>query len=317
MQAVNFCPQCGAPLERRDVGDRVRPVCPACGFIYYLNPVVAAGALVEQAGRVLLIRRGVEPGKGLWGLPAGYVEADESAEEAAIRETREECGLDVALDGLIGVYSFGQDTGSRGVLILYAAHVVGGEPRAGDDATEVAWFAPDALPPEEEIAFWTHRQALRDWRRARAIRYVVAAPEQIAAIEEMSQAYGLPERELVVGGETPDEVLVAALDGDEVVGFAHVVVKQPGHQAWLRQVFVLPNHRRWGIGTRLIEQAVAFVRERGVHSLLAEVDPGNVGIGAYLKAGFRACGFLDVPCPEGDTRVCGPVLFLVRDLSLS
>ncbi|NOZ29383.1 MAG: GNAT family N-acetyltransferase [Chloroflexi bacterium] len=315
MQSANFCPQCGTRLERREVGDRVRPVCPACGFIYYMNPVVAAGTLVEQDGRIVLVRRGVEPGKGLWGLPAGYVEADESAEEAAIRETREESGLEVELDGLIGVYSFGKDTGSRGVLILYAAHVVGGTLHAGDDATEVAWFAPDSLPPDDQIAFWTHRQALREWQRARAIRYKLATPEQAAAVRQLKQMYDASERELLVNESMPDGALIVALDRDEVVGYVDVVIGRSEHQAWLRRVFVLPNHRRWGIGTRLIERAIAFAREHKISRLLAEVDPGNVGIGAYLKAGFRACGFLDPPCPQNGAHLCGPVLILAHDLS--
>ncbi len=315
MRPVNFCPRCGTRLERRQVGDRVRPVCPACGFIYYINPVVAAGTLVEHGGRIVLVRRGVEPGKGLWGLPAGYVEADESAEEAAIRETREECGLDVELDGLIGVYSFGKDPDSRGVLILYAAHVVGGTLQAGDDAAEVAWFTPETLPPDEQIAFWTHRQALSDWRRARAIHYQLATPAQAIIAQEMNRSYGLPERDLLADAEGPDSALIVALDRDIVVGYACVTVDRAAEQAWLHQVFVVPNHRRWGIGTHLIEQAVSFARQQNVRSLLTEVDAGNVGIGAYLKAGFRACGFLDPPNqPEGQLYQ-GPMLFLAHDLS--
>ena len=94
----SYCPQCGAGLEIKSVADRLRPVCPACGFIFYLNPIVAAGVLVEREGKIALVQRGVEPGRGLWGLPAGYVEVDETAEEAAVRETWEESGLRVEVE---------------------------------------------------------------------------------------------------------------------------------------------------------------------------------------------------------------------------
>ncbi|MCD6289142.1 MAG: GNAT family N-acetyltransferase [Anaerolineae bacterium] len=315
MQPVNYCPRCGAHLEMRLVGDRVRPVCPACGFVYYLNPVVAAGTLVEQDNRIVLVRRGVEPGKGLWGLPAGYVEADESAEEAAVRETREECGLEVELDDLLNVYSFGEESGPRGVLILYSAHVVGGTLHAGDDAADAVWFTPETLPPEEEIAFWTHRQALREWRRVRAIHYGLATAEQAARVYQIKKAYASQERCIVVDPLDSDHALIVASDKGEVVGYAEVAFRLSQRQAWLGQVFVLPNRRRWGIGTRLIEQAASLARQRGVHSLLAETDPGNVGIGAYIKAGFRACGFLSIPCSAEEPALCGPALFLVRDLS--
>ena len=162
-----FCPQCGAALEMRAVGERTRPVCPACGFIYYLNPIVAAGALVERDGRVALVQRGVEPGRGLWGLPSGYAEADESAEEAAVRETWEEAHLRVEVDELLDAFSYGSEQ-NRGVLLIYTASVQSGELAAGDDATDAGWFGPDELP---EIAFRTHREVLRQWRRARAVVY--------------------------------------------------------------------------------------------------------------------------------------------------
>ncbi len=310
MRSVKYCPQCGTRLDQRQVGDRVRPVCPACGFIYYLNPVVAAGTLVEQDDRIVLVRRGVEPGQGLWGLPAGYVEADESVEEAAIRETREESGLIVELDGLLGVYSFGTEGDVRGVLILYAAHAVGGALRAGDDAMEVGWFTPETLPPDEQIAFWTHRQALHEWCRARAISYRLATPEQAALVQEINRAHGLSDRDLIADTAGPDRALIVALDRGKVVGFAHMTLLRGEGQARLHQVFVLPHYRRWGIGTALIRQSVTFARVQGLARLLAEVDANNVGIGAYLKAGFRACGFLN----PGGSGKGGPILFLAHDL---
>lgn len=310
MRWVKHCPQCGARLEQRPVGERMRPVCPACGFIYYLNPVVAAGTLVEQDSRIVLVRRGVEPGRGLWGLPAGYVEADESVEEAAIRETREECGLIVELDGLLGVYSFGAEGDARGVLILYAAHVIGGALRAGDDALEVGWFTLETLPPDDQIAFQTHRQALHEWSRARAITYRLATPEQAAIAQEISRTYKLPDRDLIADAAGPESALLVALDRGRVVGFADVTFHRDEGLARLHQVFVLPHYRRWGIGTALIRQAVAFTKAQGLVRLLTEVDANNVGIGAYLKAGFRTCGFLNLGSSKDRA-----ILFLAHDLT--
>ena len=311
MREMKYCSQCGTPLELRLISDRMRPVCPACGFVFYLNPAVAAGTLVEQDNRIVLVRRGVEPGRGLWGLPAGYVEADESVEEAAIRETREESGLIVELDGLLGVYSFGTEGEARGVLILYAAHVTGGILKAGDDALEARWFTLETLPPEDQIAFQTHRQALHEWCQARAIVYRLATPEQAAIAQELSRAHGLPDRDLIADAVGPESAWIVALDRGKVVGFANVTIHRGEGQARLHHVFVLPHYRRWGIGTALIQQSVAFTRAQGLTRVLAEVDANNIGIGAYLKAGFRACGFLN----PSDSEKKGPILFLAHDLT--
>jgi len=161
-----FCARCGHALEMRAVEDHhLRPVCPACGFIVYLNPPIAAGVIAERAdGKIALVLRGENPGKGLWGLPAGFMEIDETVEEAARRECLEETGLIVELKNLWGVWSFNhQPKQSSGVLVLYAAKVIGGEPIAGSDSVEVKFFAPNAIP-DALIAFETHRAALKQWR---------------------------------------------------------------------------------------------------------------------------------------------------------
>ncbi|MBU0704728.1 MAG: NUDIX domain-containing protein, partial [Chloroflexi bacterium] len=105
-QTTAFCPRCGAEMGEAEVAGRVRQVCPACGFVLYHNPVPGVGVLVEVKEGIVLVRRGQPPFVGWWALPAGYIEADESAEQAALRECKEETGLEVELVELFGVYSF-------------------------------------------------------------------------------------------------------------------------------------------------------------------------------------------------------------------
>ncbi len=309
MQQAKFCPQCGALLQEAQFGDRMRPVCPACGYIHYVNPVVAAGTLVEERERVALIKRGVDPRSNTWGLPAGYVEADETAEEAAIRETREESGLDVALDDLLGVYSFGSAEQMRGVLILYAAHTIGGELHAGDDALDARYFAPNELPPDDQISFWTHRKALHDWRRARAVTYRAATEAEAIVAMEINLKYGQPPRDFLTIARQDASVLLIATDGQAIVGYATLAVDLPGETVRLDNVFVLPASRRWGIGTRLLTSSLDYARRRGVKRLITELDASNPAIVVYLKAGFRICGYLDLSLFQQPTAT-NPVLFL-------
>lgn len=160
---VQFCLRCGGVLGEAWVPEekRERSVCQACGFIAYMNPKVVAGAIPYQDGRVLLLRRKIEPARGKWSFPAGYVELGESVEEAAIRETEEEAALKIGELSLLNVYSYGD---SPVVTIVYISPIVGGEPRAGEEAEAVAFFRPEALP-WEELAFRSTREALEDWIR--------------------------------------------------------------------------------------------------------------------------------------------------------
>jgi ADP-ribose pyrophosphatase YjhB (NUDIX family) len=138
-----FCSRCATPMAATLLGGREREQCPACGFVAWRNPAPVGLAVIEHEGKLVLIRRREPPLADYWAPPAGYVECGESVPQAVIREAREECGLDIALDGLIGVYSQAEVE----VLILaYRARSVGGRLRAGDDASEVRLFAPDQLP---------------------------------------------------------------------------------------------------------------------------------------------------------------------------
>src|SRR5215213_5716240 len=93
-----YCPRCATPLERKHEGNRLRPTCPRCGFIQYQNPPLAATIILSRGDKILMGRRTIEPRAGYWTFPGGYVELGESAEEAAIREAKEEMGIDVRVD---------------------------------------------------------------------------------------------------------------------------------------------------------------------------------------------------------------------------
>lgn len=177
MPDSRWCPQCAGRLERRipEQDDRPRHVCTRCGHVHYVNPKIAAGTVpIAADGRVALIRRGVEPGLGRWSWPCGYVETDETVERCAVRETREECGLDVELGPLLGLYSYAATEGEGAhartgiVIVCYAAAVRDRVLVAGDDALEARWFAPDALP-WEDLAFDSSARGLRDALRARGL----------------------------------------------------------------------------------------------------------------------------------------------------
>ncbi|MCS7179223.1 MAG: NUDIX domain-containing protein [Anaerolineae bacterium] len=158
---LNFCPQCGGPLQDREAYGRMRRYCPACDQIIFRDPKVAAAVLVEQEGWVLLVRRAFGPAKGGWSLPAGFVEHDEEPATTAVRECREETGLEVRLTGLLDVIPGGGMPGEASFTVVYQGEVIGGTLRAGDDAWTVAFFPLDRLPP---LAFPSTHRILERWR---------------------------------------------------------------------------------------------------------------------------------------------------------
>ena len=158
-----YCERCGGAMKMRDVDGRARAVCERCGHIAYRNPVPAAGVVVVEEGRVLMVQRKFEPRAGQWTLPAGFVEYDEHVEACAVRETLEETGLRVELTRLFGAYMAMDDPRVQVVLLLYLARTVGGKLAPGDDASDARYFALDETPPD--IAFKAHQQALADIRR--------------------------------------------------------------------------------------------------------------------------------------------------------
>jgi ADP-ribose pyrophosphatase YjhB (NUDIX family) len=157
-----FCPACGGGLEPRSLkaGDPDRLVCRACGYVFYLDPKVAVGTIIETSGGgIVLVRRAIDPGYGLWVFPGGYVDRGEEVRAAAIREAREESGLDVRIDRLVNVYSY---PGGAPVIIVYAATPLGGELCNDDECLEARVFSADDLP-WSDLAFRSTTEALRDY----------------------------------------------------------------------------------------------------------------------------------------------------------
>ena len=162
----SFCPMCGGDLEPRSLkqSEPERLVCVRCGFVFYLDPKVAVGTIIrDEQQRIVLVRRAIEPGYGKWVYPGGYVDRGELVVNAAVREAREEAGLEVRLDHLINVYSY---PGRAPVVIVYAASIVGGTLAVDDEGLEARFFEPHEIP-WSELAFPSTNDALREYLASR------------------------------------------------------------------------------------------------------------------------------------------------------
>ncbi len=159
---VKFCGLCGGTLRMREVlPDRKRfKVCDQCGYVDFPGPKLVAGCLVIDAGRVLLLRRGIMPRVGKWTFPGGYVDLGETPEAAAVRETAEEVGLTVRLGSLLGLYS--DPANPIAAVAVYLAEPGVEQPRLSEEAMEVRYFAPREIP-WQELAFHTTEASLRTW----------------------------------------------------------------------------------------------------------------------------------------------------------
>jgi len=160
---LNFCPHCGQPLTDRAAFGRLRRFCVNCQRVIFREHKVAAALVVtDDAGRVLLVQRAWNPMQGYWSLPAGFVDEDEAPAAAAIRECHEETGLEAEVTALLDVIAGREHPHGADVVIVYQGRSIGGTLTPADDATDAAFFAPEALPP---LAFRATRQALARWRR--------------------------------------------------------------------------------------------------------------------------------------------------------
>ena len=159
----SYCPKCGQLLESRILKpiEPARLVCSSCGFVFFLDPKVAACTVFTLDRKVVLLQRGIEPSYGKWVFPGGYVDRGETVPEAAIRETREEVNLEVRLNSLLGVYSYRH---SPVIIVVYTAEIIGGILSAADEALDARSFSPDEIP-WNALAFPSTYEALQDYTK--------------------------------------------------------------------------------------------------------------------------------------------------------
>jgi 8-oxo-dGTP diphosphatase len=160
-----FCPVCGGSLLEQTLkeGEPPRLVCSQCEFVFYLDPKVVACSIVELDGRIVLLKRAIDPQRGKWVLPGGYVDRGEEVTAAAVRETEEECGLSTRIVRLLGVYSY---PGRPAAVVVYLAEYVSGELIAGDETEEVGLYGKEEIP-WTKLAFQSTVDALKDYQTQR------------------------------------------------------------------------------------------------------------------------------------------------------
>ncbi len=156
-----FCPLCGGALEKKQMkeGEPERLLCSECGYVFYIDPKIAACVIIEIDGRIVMLKRAIPPSVGSWVIPGGFVDVGETVPAAAAREAREEVGLDVEIGSLVGVYSYPD---SSVVVVVYEAEAKEGLPRAADEALAVDLFRHFEIP-WDDIAFSSTVDALKDY----------------------------------------------------------------------------------------------------------------------------------------------------------
>lgn len=156
--AKGYCPYCGSPTERCFAEGMERALCRACDRILYENPVPATCVVIHDNGRILLVKRKFPPKANEWCLPGGFMEIGEQPAAGALRELREETGLEGRLTQFLGAIATPGKIYSGLLILGYAAEIASGELRPGDDASAAIWFTPAELP---EIAFDSHAEFIR------------------------------------------------------------------------------------------------------------------------------------------------------------
>jgi 8-oxo-dGTP diphosphatase len=314
---LTYCPVCGHKLGLREESGRKRPACPNCGYIHYRNPVPGVGLLIEMDGGVVLIQRGHAPHKGEWTLPSGFVEADESAEEAAVREAQEETGLKIELVELAGVNSFPEGPPTSGIIIFFRARPIGGHLHAGDDAANVKVFSPDEMPP---LPFRTHREIMAWWlaKQKRATQEIISAQANTneeptfiirpVEVEDTNEVLALLATIPINRGMSDEEFKQAAWRFRELPALEVFVAqssRQPpmiigmialsvvrgltGGLGVIDDMAVLPTYQRRGVGGALLEAVMKRAHQLNLASLVVNMQRAN----EHARAFYAASGFTE------------------------
>jgi len=328
-----FCPVCGHPLSERLEGGRLRKACGSCGYVHYVNPIPAVGIVIELDGGVVLIQRNHPPHQGRWALPSGYIEADESAEEAAIREACEETGLKVEILEMAGVNSFPEGPPLSGIMIFYRTRPIGGQLQAGDDASAAKVFLPAELPL---LPFRTHREMIAQW----LARF---APSDAAAFTADATRADPDEREANANESPPFTIRPAdAADAHEIMALLSLIPanrnltreqwreiyqrfrEQPGLEVFvavttqsppmvigfialsviraltesrglINDMAVLPTYQRRGVGAALLEAVFRRADRLNVGQLIVNTGRANDRASAfYAASGFSDASFMEI-----------------------
>lgn len=313
-KAPTYCPICAEKLSEREEGGRLRPACDNCGYVHYVNPVPGVGMVIEMDDGIVLIKRGNPPHKGEWTLPSGFVEADESAEEAAIREAKEETGLTVEIIELANINSFPEGPPVSGIMIFYRMRPIGGELQAGDDAVDAKVFLPDEMPL---LPFRTHREMMTEWLE----KYAGYAGEKLDSTpaeirirpftvsdtdEVMALLMTIPANRSL----SPDEQVAAALrmreldsveiyiaeTGDVqpiVIGYVSLTIVRGLTDGFgmISSMAVLPTYQRRGVGAEMLEAVLRRASQLNLRAVRVDTSQAN----DQARAFYAALGFEDLP----------------------
>ena len=307
---LTYCPVCGHKLSTREEAGRIRQVCENCGYIHYVNPVPAVGIVIEKDGGVVLIQRKHPPHQGRWVLPSGYIEADESAEEAAIREAEEETGLKVEIIEMAGVNSFPEGPPLSGIMIFFRARPVGGELKAGDDAADARVYRADELPL---LPFRTHREMMAQWLAHHGEAntaepsplpqdFIIRPAEAADAHEIMALLHLIPANRALARDDWREIIqrfreasgldVFVAVDRQQppiIIGFVALSVVRglTEGRGLINDLAVLPTYRRRGIGTALLEAAMKRAERLNLHHLMVNAQRAD----DQARAFYTALGF--------------------------
>lgn len=315
-KAPKFCPICSEILTKREEGGRLRPACDNCGYVHYVNPVPGVGMLIEMDGGVVLIKRGSPPHKGEWTLPSGFVEADESAEEAAIREALEETGLIVEIIELANINSFPEGPPVSGIMIFYRMRPIGGKLQAGDDAVDAKIFQPNDMPI---LPFRTHREMMTEWLEQYASQIGERPIRQPAEIrirpftkddthDVMSLLMTIPaNRSLSLEEQAAAALRMRELDSLEVyiaetgdlqsvvIGFVSLTIVRglTDGVGMISSMAVSPTYQRRGVGAELLEAIMRRANQLNLRAVWVDTAQANQQVQAFYAAiGFENLSIL-------------------------